>query len=539
MFILDDDIEDMIDEYRFRIAGGADPTQDDDDVELLHRTLAQEHLSYFTNYTFKAYDLNWHHRILCDVLDSFTRRDIKRLMVFMPPRNGKSELVSRRLPAYIFGRDPNARIIACSYGAELAISMGKDVQSIMDSYHYRKLFPNSVLPGRGQGYRGANGFGLLGKRGTYRAAGVGGPITGYGFDYGIIDDPIKNRQAADSGGQREVMKAWYSSTFSTRQEKNAGILLTMTRWHEDDLCGWLLGMMDDSEFSENWEILSLPAISEEPMDPRDPREIGMPLWPNKYDLHQLMVMQNTMGERDWASLQQQRPSPRGGTTFQSEWYNGKNRFDSSSPAWGNACIGRFLSFDTAMKIGDNHDYTAYTVLEILPDYRVTTRKIEREKVIFPDLVRLIADTAVYWNQDGKLQGVLIEDKNSGTSAFQTLNASAPPWLRKILIPFMPNGKKETRAEQAAVWCRNGTVLLPEDEPWLQSFEAELFGFPSVVHDDRVDSLVQVILYLEHQLSAGYYKRMGWTATVQPGNMSNKETLLEMARQSRRVQRIRR
>jgi predicted phage terminase large subunit-like protein len=414
--------------------------------------------------------------------------------------------------------------------------MGKDVQGIMDSDAYHALFPDTLIPPKGKGYRGANGFGILGHNGTYRAAGVGGPITGYGFEFGIIDDPVKNRAEADSHGIRSRIQDWYTSTFSTRQEKDACILFTMTRWHEMDLAGWLIDLMKTSQYAEQWEILSLPAISETNRDPRDPREEGEPLWPNKYSLEALLTMRASMGERDWASLQQQRPSPLGGTIFQSEWYDGRNRFDWTDSSYRNASIGRYVSFDTAMKVGPQNDYTGYTVGELSPDYMLRTHIVDRERVEFPELLDLIMEVAMQQNMDGKLLGVIIEDKSSGTSAYQTLSAIAPPWLKRLLIPFMPTVGKEARAEKAAVWCRNGTVLLPYSAYWLPSFEQEFFSFPSSAHKDRVDSFVQLILFLEHQLSSGFSKRMGWQTSIDPSQSRGtmKETLIEMARKSARI-----
>src|SRR6478609_7190335 len=210
-------------------------------------TLARRRFLDFQTYVNPRYEVNWHHALLAERLDAFVKGECRRLMVFMPPRHGKSESCSRNLPAYILGCNPDAHIIACSYGSDLASTLNRDVQSIIDSPAYKELFPDTTLYGAnvrtvsGNTYlRNSDVFEVVNHKGKYLSAGVGGAITGQGFHYGIIDDPIKNQEEADSVTYREKLWRWYSSTFSTRQEKNACILLIVTRWHEDDLAGRLL-----------------------------------------------------------------------------------------------------------------------------------------------------------------------------------------------------------------------------------------------------------------------------------------------------------
>jgi hypothetical protein len=274
-----------------------------------------------------GYQVNWHHAIVAEHLDRWVRGDIRRLMLFMPPRNGKSELVSRRLPAYILGRDPEAQIIACSYGADLASALNRNVQRIIDNPAYARVFPDTRLNSSNvraaaqESYlRNSDTFEVVGHQGTYVSAGVGGAITGKGFQYGIVDDPIKNRDEADSPTYRAKVYDWYTSTFYTRQEgDDARILLTVTRWHEDDLAGRLLALADADPAADRWEVLSFPAIAEGP-NPHDPREPGDPLWPAKYPLTRLASMRATMGARDWTALYQQRPAPSEGAMFRREWF---------------------------------------------------------------------------------------------------------------------------------------------------------------------------------------------------------------------------
>ena len=245
--------------------------------------------------------MNWHHRLLCEYLDDFTKKKIRRLMVFMPPRHGKSELVSRKLPAYIFGCNPDANIISTSYSADLAQRMNRDVQRIIDSPAYGELFPETKLFGKnirtvtGHALRNSDIFEIVGHRGSYRGAGVGGGITGMGGDYIIIDDPIKNREEANSSTYRKKLWEWYTSTLYTRQEKEGSILITLTRWHEDDLAGRLLELAEKDPQADQWEVLLLPAVAEKERHPRDPRQEGEALWPGKYPIDELMKIKATIG----------------------------------------------------------------------------------------------------------------------------------------------------------------------------------------------------------------------------------------------------
>lgn len=202
--------------------------------------------------------------------------------------------------------------------------------------------------------------------------------------------------------------------------------------------------------------------------------------------------------------------PGGRFPYLREYFEGL-RYDAGDPKYRNLAIARWISFDTAMKDKKTNDYSAWTVGELLPDYRLVIREVSRARMQFPDLPTTIEAVAARYNRDDKLRGVIIEDKASGISALQTLQQAAPDWLRGLLIPFMPAGSKEYRAHQAAVWARLGCILIPEpsvDAPWLADFEDELFKFPLVAHDDQVDSFDQLVLYLELFLAEGLRARTG-------------------------------
>src|SRR5881394_2605253 len=252
-----------------------------------------------------------HCELLASVLERVAVGELKRLMIFMPPRHSKSELVSRLFTAYYLRRNPTHFVGLNSYAAELAQGLSRSARE-----HYLhaggKVKDDASAVKHWETIQG----------GGMWAAGVGGPITGKGFNLGIIDDPLKNAEEANSEIIREKQKEWYRSTFYTREEPDAAILLIQTRWNEDDLAGWLLAEEhSETEDPENWHIICLPAIAEPlPAFPKtctieaDFREDGEALCPQRYDLSNLRK-KKAKGARTFDALYQQRPSAKEGYFF--------------------------------------------------------------------------------------------------------------------------------------------------------------------------------------------------------------------------------
>ena len=232
-------------------------------------------------------------------------------MVFMPPRHGKSELASRRFPAWYLGSFPTKSIIAASYNSELARDFGREVRNIVASRPYRALYDLRLA----EDSQAANRW-HTDKGGAYVVAGVGTAITGRGGYVLLIDDPYKDKEEADSDILRKRVFNWYLSTAYTRLEADLGdtkdgaqgaIVIVQTRWRDDDLSGQLLE--EAGRGGEQWEVVEFPALSED----------RQALWPEKYDTARLAAIQRTVGERNWNALYQQRPSPEEGSLFKREW----------------------------------------------------------------------------------------------------------------------------------------------------------------------------------------------------------------------------
>lgn len=268
--------------------------------------MARKSLLAFTNYTFPQYTVASPHQRIATALEAVERGEIKRLMISVPPRGGKSELVSRRFPAWVLGRNPDFEIIASSYSGELATDFGREVREIVKEAEYEKLFPGcriSAISGAMDQWQTTNG-------GKYRAVGVEGSATGRGAMGFIIDDPVKDRQEADSETRQRRTWDWYRSTAYTRLSKDGWIIVCQTRWNDEDLSGKLLDL--ESKGGERWHQIIIPAIDDG----------GESFWPERFPIDRLDTIKSTLGPREWSALYMQKPQPISGTFFQRCWFDG-------------------------------------------------------------------------------------------------------------------------------------------------------------------------------------------------------------------------
>ena len=236
---------------------------------------------------------------------------------------------------------------------------------------------------------------------------------------------------------------------------------------------------------------------------------GPALWPVHLPLADVMKLKATTPGLVWESTYQGNPTPAGGYVFRRDWWAGRNRYVYTQAA--GAVVARFQSWDFAEKDKETNDYSVCVTADILADYRMVVRHVYRDRITFDVVPQTVISLARQWNQTGLLRNVIIEDKSSGTPAYQTVKATAEEWLKPLLIAYQPIGGKVERANAASVWCGNGMVWLPEpseDTPWLMDLEDELFAFPQGTHDDQADALSQVIIFCEHILATGWRSRGG-------------------------------
>lgn len=479
-------------------------------LDEINQELARKSLLEFIKYTMPSYQANWHHEVMCEYLEKFISLEIKRLMIFAPPRHGKSQIVSRHLPAYILGKNPDAPIIAASYGADLAKRMNRDVQRIIDSPRYREIFPNTTLFGKnirtmtgGSWLRNSDEFEIVEYNGYYRGAGVGGAITGMGMLYGVIDDPVKNRKDASSPTVRQSLWDWYTSTFRTRLAPGGGILITVTRWHEDGLEARLLRLMEASETAEQWTVLSLPAVAEEPIADYDQRQPGEALWPVRYSLKELASTRTTLGSYEWNALYQQRPSPDSGGIFKRHWWRyWKPKGVTLPPVTVKLEDGGLMeleavelptdfdqmlqSWDLTFKDTKNSDYVAGQVWGCVGTSKYMLDYFKERA----DISATIKAIGTFTEKHPQTYAKLIEDKANGPAVIQLLQGKIDG-----LIAVNPEGGKESRAHAAAPSVESGNVYLPHPAlySWVDDFISSCAAFPNAAHDDDVDAFTQAMI----------------------------------------------
>lgn len=440
---------------------------------------ARKSLAYFTTYTKSDYLMGWVHREICDALDKFLD-DVKakrspRLIITMPPRSGKSELVSRRFPAYAFGRFPDLQIIATSYSADLSQRFNRDVQRIIDDDKYREIFPETTLNGsrvrpdsRGSYIRTSDLFEIVGHSGAYRSCGVGGGITGQGADCLLIDDPVKDRAEANSATVRQSIWDWYTSTAYTRLSPGGGVIVMATRWHLDDLIGRLIENMGTGQ-GDNFTVINYPAIAEQD---ETHRRKGEALHPERYSLDQLRKIQKTVGSRDWAALYQQHPIPDGGNVFKSEWF--KYWTESSLPPEFDQIV---TSWDMTFKDSKNSDYVVGQVWgkKGADFYLLDQVRGQWDFVKTREMFLILAQK---WP---KALRKLVEDKANGSAIISELQKTVSG-----IVPITPKESKEARASAITPFFEAGNVYLPDPKKisWMGAFEAELLNFPAGAHDDQ-------------------------------------------------------
>lgn len=415
------------------------------------------------------FELARHHRELVSCLERIEAALFDRVIFLLPPRHGKSLITSTLFPAWWLGRHPDKSIIAASYGQELASDFGRRVRGFVSDPLHRQIFPNCVISDDSDS---VHRFHLI-QGGAYFAVGAGGPLTGRGADLLLIDDPIKSREQANSAAERKSLQAWYESTAYTRLEPNGAIVLIQTRWHEDDLAGWLLR----EHVGEGWKVISLQAIAETD-DPLG-RVEGAALWPEKFPIETLDRIREAIGSSAWASLYQQRPAPEQGAIFRRDWW----RSYSEQPAELQRII---FSLDCAFKTGQSNDYSVIAIIgETKAGYYIL--QISRGRWEFPELKRQAIALFDIW----KPHSLLVEDAASGQSLIQALKAET----RLPILPVKPQGDKVSRAHAVSPLCESGRVFLPANAGWLADFVDEATSFPAAPHDDQVDALTQALNYL--------------------------------------------
>ncbi|MEI7771350.1 MAG: terminase family protein [Chloroflexales bacterium] len=422
--------------------------------EKLRATPLQDWLKEVT----PTFNWEWPHLVyIQNQLNRITSGEITKLMIFVPPRHGKSELATIRYPVYRMERDPSTRVLLGSYNQDLANLFSRQARSLANT---RGLL--------GSGIRAQEEWEIRGG-GSFRAASSrGGGATGRGANLIVIDDPIRSREDANSPLFRQKTWEWYTNDIYTRREPDGAIIIILTRWHEDDLAGRILASPD----GPNWTVCSLPAEAEE--NDAIGREVGEALCPDRFDVAALREIKVVMGV-DYFALYQQRPVAEEGALYKREWFDyapaprtpeGEYDFEQIVQAW-----------DTASS--ETGDYSVCVTAGVKENH-AHVLNVYRSRLETPDLLRQVKNQAERWHPDV----LMVEDASSGIAVIQMLRRET----RLPILGVAPNrGGKLAHAKANLPYLEGGRVSFCAGA-YLPEFERELLSFPSGRYDDQVDAL---------------------------------------------------
>ena len=422
---------------------------------------------------------NWHYEHICWVLMRVMRGELRRLIINVPPRAGKSIIASVSWPLFVLGHDPAKRIICVSHTEDLARKFAVDRRFVAQQPWYQRTFPAMRLASP----KPRDLELVTSARGGCLATGVGGGILGRGADVIVVDDPIKAIDALSQAERRRVAE-FYDNTLITRlNDKQAGaVVIIMQRLHQDDLVGHVLER-------DEWEVVSLPAIatdttvhrlSDVPGDVHR-RDAGDLLHPQREPQEVLEQVRRSQGSLTFQAQYQQEPVPAGGNVIQRGWL----RFydDVDTPEQFDRTI---VSWDTASTLGEHNDYSVGTVWGSFGcDYYLLD--VVRARWETPDLRREIIALSAHWEADA----TVIEDTELGRALLHDLRRTEA--IRPVLQ--RPRYDKEARLLAQSARFEAGQVHLPRDASWLAAYMDELLAFPNGRHDDQVDSTSQALNWL--------------------------------------------
>ena len=438
---------------------------------FLNQEVSQMSFLEFIKHVYPGYKVGPHHLKLIEIFEAIARGEKKRVIVNIAPRHGKSELISYLAPAWFLGKFPHKKVIMGSHTADLAVNFGRRVRNLVGSEAYKDIFPQIELQSDSKSAsRWGTNF-----NGEYFAIGVGGALAGRGADLFIIDDP-HSEQEAKTGRPDVFLPAWewFQSGPLQRLMPGGAIIVVMTRWSKLDLTGQIVAQMERSDEVDRWEVIEFPAIKDD----------GQALWPEFWDVDELLAKKAGLDIRYWNAQYMQKPTSEEGALIKREWWQIWDKETAPS------CEFIIMSLDAAQETNNRADYNALTTWGVFfneesNNYNIILLNAIKKRLEFPELKKLVLEEYKEWQPDA----FMVEKKSNGAALYQE--------LRRMGIPageFTP-GKgqdKISRVNAISDLFASGIVWAPEHR-WAKEVIEECNDFPSGTNDDLVDSTTLALL----------------------------------------------
>jgi predicted phage terminase large subunit-like protein len=393
-------------------------------------------------------------------------------------------------------------VIFASFSKRLGLRANLRLQRIFDSPTYRRIFPETYLANKnlkkGRFLRNSDILELVGQGGSFRNTTVNGSVTGESLDIGVVDDPLKGRDASNSLTIRDKTWDWLTDDFLTRFSDLAALLFILTRWNVDDPVGRLIIAYP------NVRVLKYPAIAESgiPKAPGDNRKDGEALFPEHKSAEFLIKQKSILPSTSWMSLYQQMPIVLGGNIIKGSWF----KYYITLPK----IVWRIITADTAQKTKEHNDFSVFQCWGMGEDGKIYLLDQVRGKWEAPDLRRT---ATAFWAKHkaakdmGALRKMLVEDKSSGTGLIQDLKHGDKGVGAIPIKGIERNVDKFTRVQDVLSYIETGYVYLPQNEPWISDFVSECEAFTADdnhPHDDQIDPMCDAIVNMLQTKAKGFF-----------------------------------